>query len=351
MGIPHSGSFPLRALLDFQDISRLDPLAGYQEQLLDVIGERLAQGDDVLAVTAAIADANNLLTRRLLDLAQVDLGPPPCRYAWLVLGSQGRGEQVLSSDQDSAIAYESGAPENEPAVREYFAALSGVVIGALAFAGLPLCGGGYMATNWCRPLAEFRSLFHGWIDDPQPHALLWAQVFLDVQACAGDLPIDPLEDLLVAGGGRGPFRAQMARAAVMFRPSLTWWGGLRTTRTSTDVRTLDIKTSGTAPIVLLARLYALAAGSAAHSTVARLQTATGTLSPPDAAALIDAYRYLTGLRLGHQLEQIRAGLPADNLISPELLSVEDRRRLRTALHVIRDVQEITARNFATHTVS
>jgi CBS domain-containing protein len=329
----------------------LEPLAGYQEQLLETISPRLAQGDDVLLVTAAIADANNLLTTRLLDLAQAQLGPPPCRFAWLVLGSQGRGEQVLSSDQDSAIAYESGLPTDEPAVRTYFAALSDLVVGALAVAGLPLCDGGFMATNWTRPMTDFQALFRGWIEEPQPQALLWAQVFLDVQSCYGDLPIDPLENLLVAGGRRGPFRAQMARAAVLFRPSLTWWGGLRTIRTNRDVKTLDVKLSGTAPIVLLARLYALAAGSAAHSTVERLEAATGVLSPPDAAALTDAYRFLTGLRLGHQLEQIRAGLPADNLIRPEELMVEDRRRLRTSLRVIRDVQEITARNFATHTVT
>jgi CBS domain-containing protein len=95
----------------------------------------------------------------------------------------------------------------------------------------------------------------------------------------------------------------MARAAVLFRPALTWWGGLRTTRAPNDalkldarkldVRTLDVKVSGTAPIVLLARLYALAAGSAAHSTTERLKAAAGTLSPPDREALIDAYRFLT----------------------------------------------------------
>jgi len=346
MGMPQNGSFPMRAVLDVGDISRLEPLGEYQEQLLDVISARLAQGDDVLEVTGDIAEANNMLTRRLLDLAESHLGPPPCRYAWLVLGSQGRGEQVLSSDQDSAIAYESGLPADEPAVREYFAALSDLVVSALALAGLPLCGGGYMATNWCRPLSEFRGLFRGWIDEPQPHALLQAEVFLDVQACHGDLPIDDLERLLVAGGRRGPFRVQMARAAVSFRPALTWWGGLRMTGSA-----LDIKRSGTAPIVLLARLYALAAGSAAHSTVLRLEAATGALSRPDADALTKAYRFLTDLRLRHQLEQVRAGLPADNLIRPDQLTTQDRMQLRTALHVVRDVQEITARNFATHTVT
>lgn len=352
MDVPVSGSFPLRAVLDIADIGDLGPLDGYQNQLLDVISARLAQGDDVLAVTTAIADANNLLTGRLLGLAEARLGPPPCRYAWLVLGSQGRGEQVLSSDQDSAIAYESGHPADEPAIRAYFATLSALVVNALDRAGLPLCGGGFMATNWCRPMTEFQGLFHSWIDDPQPHALLQAQVFLDVQTCFGDLPIDPLENLLVAGGRRGPFKAQMARAAVLFRPSLTWWGGLHPTRSAGgNVRALDVKKSGTAPIVLLARLYALASGSAAHSTAERLRASAGTLSEPDVDALIDAYRYLTGLRLGHQLVQVRTGLPADNLIGTDQLSAADRKRLKQALHVIRDVQEITARNFATHTVT
>ena len=352
MGVPASGSFPLRAVLDIADIGELGPLADYQDQLLDVISARLAQGDDVLAITAAIADANNLLTGRLLGLAEARLGPPPCRYAWLVLGSQGRGEQVLSSDQDSAIAYEGGHPADEPAIRKYLAKLSALVVNALARAGLPLCGGGFMATRWCRPITEFEGLFHGWIDNPQPHALLQAQVFLDVQTCFGNLPIDPLENLLVAGGNRGPFKAQMARAAVLFRPSLTWWGGLHPTKASAGhARALDIKSSGTAPIVLLARLYALASGSAAHSTAERLWSSAGTLSRPDVDALVDAYRYLTGLRLGHQLVQVRAELPADNLISTDQLSAADRKRLKEALHVIRDVQEITAQNFATHTVT
>lgn len=352
MGVPLSGSFPLRAVADIVDIGELGPLAAYQAQVLDVISARLARGDDVLAVTAAIADANNLLTGRLIGLAEARLGPPPCRYAWLVLGSQGRGEQVLSSDQDSAIAYEGGHPADEPVIRAYFSALSSLVVDALARAGLPLCGGGFMATNWCRPMTEFQGLFRGWIDDPQPYALLQAQVFLDVQTCFGKLPIDPLEHLLVAGGGRGPFKAQMARAAVLFRPSLTWWGGLHPTKSSAgSVRALDIKSSGTAPIVLLARLYALASGSAAHSTAQRLAASVGTLSEPDVDALIDAYRYLTGLRLGHQLVQVRAGLPADNLIRTEKLSAADRKRLKAVLHVIRDVQEITATNFATNTVT
>lgn len=346
MGMPHNGPVSMRAVVAVTDIVELEPLDAYQGQLLEFVRGLLADGSDVFEITACIAEANNSLTRRLLTLAEAHLGPPPCRYAWLVLGSQGRGEQVLSSDQDSAIAYDGSRDGDEPDAREYFATLAELMVSGLDRAGLPLCDGGYMATNWFRPLEEFRRLFRSWVEEPQPHALMQAEVFLDVQACHGDLPVDDLGRLLLAGGRRGPFRVQMARAAVRFRPPLNWLGHPRGPDS-----TVDVKRGGTAAIVLLARLYALAAGSAAHSTVLRLEASAGMLSRPDVDDLTQAYRFLTGLRLRHQVEQISAGQLADNAIRLDRLMREDRNQLRRALQIVRDVQEITARRFATQTVT
>lgn len=346
MGVPPDSHLPMEAVDALTDILRLDPLDDYRHQVLDQAVRMLAGSDDALAVTGAIAAANTALTRRLLELGQAHLGPPPCRYAWLVLGSQGRGEQMLSSDQDSAIAYEIAPGDHEPGAQAYFGALAELVVTGLARAGLPRCTGGYMATAWCRPLAEFRRLFHGWIDEPEPQALLQAEVFLDVRACHGDLPVDELERLLLTGGGRAPFRVQMARAAVAFGPPLNVLGRLHLSDSA-----VDLKRGGTAAIVLLARLHALAAGSSAHSTVDRLQASEGVLSPPDAADLTDAYRFVTGLLLHHQVEQAVAGHGVDNLVRPGQLTGGERTRLRTALHVVRDVQEVTARRFASRTVT
>ena len=258
---PHSAS-PVRLIEEIDGINRLEPLDAFQGQLVGLVRARLAAGADALDVTGAVADANDSLTRHLLGLAESHLGPPPCRYVWLALGSHGRREQVLSSDQDSAIAYGLTSPHDAAATDEYFAALAALVVGALARAGIPLCGGGYMATNWHRPLDEFEGLFRGWVEQPQPEALLKAEVFLDVRACHGELSPDELIRILLAGGSRGPFRTQMARAAVTFRPPISLFGRLRIRGS-----TLDVKRGGTAAIVLLARLYALIAGSAEHSTV------------------------------------------------------------------------------------
>ena len=163
METPHNAC-PVRVIEEVDGIDRLEPLGAYQSQLVDLIRARLAAGAHALDVTGAIADANDSLTRRLLGLAESHLGPPPCRYVWLALGSHGRREQVLSSDQDSAIAYEATSPHEAAATDEYFAALAALVVDALARAGIPLCGGGYMATNWHRPLDEFGRLFRGWVE-------------------------------------------------------------------------------------------------------------------------------------------------------------------------------------------
>lgn len=342
------GPTPERVVDEISSIEHLEPLAAYQGRVLDLIRSGLAAGVDVVDVSGVVADANDALTRRLLTLAEAHLGPPPCRYQWLALGSHGRREQVLSSDQDHAIAYELPAPGQEATAHDYFTALAGLVVSGLARAGIPLCSGGYMATNWCRPLGEFERLFRHWIEEPRPQALLHAEVFLDVRGCHGDLSTEVLDRILLVGGSRGPFRAQLARAAVTFRPPLDWLGRLRAREA-----TVDVKVGGTAAIVLLARLYALTAGAAEHSTVPRLQAASiaGTLSPASAAGLIEAYRFLTDLRLHHQVEQVCEGRAADNRVPVDRLTIEQRTHLRTALRFVRDMQDFTALRFSTDSVS
>lgn len=346
MGLPDPVVTPLRVVADVRDIDRLEPLDRYQIELTTAISELLADGLDVLEITRVVAHVNDVLTIRLLEVAEGGLGPPPVRYAWLALGSHGRGEQVLSSDQDSALAF--GAPPAGGAgnADEYFRRLAELVVPALARAGFRLCSGGYMATSWRYPIERFRSLFHGWVERPEPGALLEAEIFLDVRPVHGVLPVDELGRILVTAGGRGQFLAQMARAALRFGPRFGLLG-----RLPARSRTIDVKRGAIAAIVLLARLYALAAGSSAGTTPLRLDAAAaaGTLSRAGARELIEGYRFLTELRLRHQLQQFRCGEPADNLVPLDDLTTAQRSRLIEVLHNVRDMQAVTATRFATHT--
>jgi len=344
-GLDARAAGPRRIVEAVCRVDELAPLDGYQREMAAVVGRLLADGVDALQITQAVATVNDLLTRRLLGLAETELGRPPCTYAWMALGSQGRGEQVLSSDQDNAIAFEDGAPAGAV---EYFPQLAALVVPALARAGLRLCDGDYMATTWCRPIGEFSDLFRGWVERPQADALVKAEVFMDVRPVHGDLPVDLLDRILVGGASSSYFLVQMAREAVRFSPALGLFGRLRTKDS-----TIDLKHGGIAAIVLLARLYGLAAGSGARTTVARLEAgaAAGQLGSVGAGNLIDVYRNLTALRLRHQVSQVGSGLAPDNLIPLVGVSGEERSRLRDGLRAVRAVQEVTAMRFATHTVT
>lgn len=330
-------------LVDIGDLAALDD---YHPHLVEVVRDGLAADQDPLAISGSIADLHDALTDRLLLLAEDHLGPPPCRYAWLALGSHGRREQVLSSDQDSAIAYESSEPDRE--VSGYFADLAGLVVSALTRAGMPPCDGGYMATHWHRPLDDYAQLFRGWVENPDPLALLRAEVFLDVRRFRGDLTLDTLERILASGGGRGPFVAQMAAAAVHFRPPLGLFG-----RLGQHQGTVDVKRGGSAAIVLLARLYALIAGSPARSTIDRLGDAAtaDVLHRQTADDLIEGYRMLTGLRLRHQLDQVDAGHPIDNVVRVADWPASRVSQLRSVLRNVRDIQDLVSVRYATHTLS
>jgi len=343
---PESVASPLRVIDEIPSIRRLEPLDSYHGELVALIRQLLADAVDALEVTRTVGHLNDTLTSRLISLAEAELGTPPCRHAWLSLGSQGRGEQVLSSDQDSALAYE-GAGTDQHDFGDYFGPLAGLVVAALARAGLPLCAGGYMATNWCHPIEEFRRLFRGWVECPEPDALLRAEIFLDVRPVHGDLSIDVLDRILASGAYRPRFLVMLARAAVTFRPPIGRFGRLRVENSA-----VDVKRAGIVAIVLLARLYALAAGSSARTTALRLSDAatSGSIGRAGAANLTEGYGFLTGLRLRHQLAQASRGEPADNVVPLAELTAQEQQRLREVLRAVRDIQDLTASRFATHTV-
>lgn len=337
----HQATNPLALLRRIEALdSGSDALAGYAREVASVAEALLIGGLDVLQIARVIATLNDTLTARLLRRAESTLGPPPCPYTWLVLGSGGRMEQVLLTDQDNALAYLEGDEDT----RAYFAALAGHVVDGLIAAGFPPCPGGYMATNWCRSLAEWRVLFRRWVDVPEPQALLQAEVFMDFRAVHGELDLVPLDAILASAGGRDLFLHQLARAALTFRPPLRAFGRLRR-----DRGTIDLKAGGIAAIVMLARLHALAARATPRPTLERLDAAAqaGTLSRAGAEELADTFRFLTRLRLREQLRSLAAGAALGNRVDPDALSAFERRRLKEALRAVGHQQEATRLRFRT----
>ena len=332
---------PLYLLRNIERFTTTDDLARYASELAAMVETMLWSGLSAAQIGPVVSRLNDALVARLVRLAEEELGPAPAAYAWIVFGSEGRMEQTLLTDQDNALVYadEGGAHE------AYFEALAERVVHGLIAAGIPACVGGFMATNWRRPLGAWIQLFRGWIDTPDPRALIEALNFFDYRAVHGSLGLAPLEDLLLKAGRQPLFMAHLARASLGLTPPL---GAFRNIKAEQEGG-VDVKKGGLAPIVSLARLYALEGGSSARGTLERLDAAAaqGLLSKLGSQTLAEGFRFLLGLRLREQLRAMRAGEPVTNSVRLEYLSPVERQHLKDVFVAIRELQGATAIRYGT----
>jgi len=299
----------------------------------------LAGGLDATVIAGFVARLNDALLDRIVRMAEADLGEPPCRWAWLALGSEGRMEQTLLTDQDNALVWER---EGE-AERAWFAAFAERVNADLEAAGFPRCAGGYMARAWNGTLDEWVRRFEEWVDAPSPEAVLHGAIFFDYRRVAGNLDLGPLESIVAGAVEKPVFVRFLARAALEFKPPPMLLITLR------GRSTVDLKLHGIAPVVLLARCYGLEQGGAERNTLDRLEAAAraGALPEDVYASVADAYRFLVGRRLRLQLDRLSAGhAPTSTVPLAELTAVE-RTHVKDALRAVKAFQEAGGLHFRT----
>lgn len=319
----------------------IEELQTYTDQIASMVGALLIAGARFSDIGRMVAVSHDALLTRLIRDAEEELGAPPCPYAWLVCGSEGRYEQTMRTDQDNAIIYANGS---DARVDTYFAALAERVVNQLVACGFPRCPGNIMATNpqWRQPIHVWQQYFQRWIHVPDEESLLRVAIFFDYRQVYGTLAIEEvLRPIIEQAHEQRVFLAQLARATLRHSPEIHLFQRLFRQRRGQDPQLLDLKLRGTGPIVNLARLFILESGSIHTNTIARLRQAGGnsSLSKADAEELIAAFELLSLLRLRHQYEQYQHGQTLTNNISMGQLSALERRELKEALRVVQRLQE------------
>ncbi len=307
-------------------------------QVVETCVSQDATNDDIARVVTAIADAT---TRKIIEFAQADLGAPPVPYCWVALGSQGRQETGMQSDQDNAIIIDDTVtPEQLP----WFADLAERVVAGLEECGYERCPGDMMATNphWRQPLRTWGTYFARWINEPEPDALLNAQTFFDMRPIAGDATLATrLQQAIVTLTPRSPrFQAYLAKGAQQFQPPIGFFRDFVLEGEGEHKNTLDLKAGGIATIVQMARLFALSKGITELNTITRLKAAAAAeaLSEENANNLIDAFEFINDVRVRHQVRQLKVGSRPDNHVPPSSLTQFEKRSLRDAFQIVRKMQ-------------
>jgi CBS domain-containing protein len=288
------------------------------------------------------------ITRQLLQIAETELGTPPCDYAWVALGSQGRFEQSAKSDQDNALVL---ANTFKPGDDDYFAAMAKIVNDGLDKCGYVYCPGDVMASNpkWRQPLKVWKKYFRRWITVPEKKALMHANIFFDLRIVKGrNELVDELKNSIRDDARKNElFLALMAKNAMTFQPPLGFFRQFVLERSGEHKHTLDLKLQGIMPIVEIARIRSLAAGELRINTRNRLRAAAvaGEISEADSASLIDALDFIEKLRIEHQARQYQSGQKPDNHLAPRELSPLVRQNLKSAFSQVRVSQSALLNRF------
>jgi PAS domain S-box-containing protein len=295
-----------------------------------------ARSRNVNRVVTSVSDA---ITERLVALTQRDLGPAPARFAFVALGSEGREEQTLVTDQDNAILYEEVSDDEQGLVEEYFQQLGTRVCDALAQVGYAYCPGEVMAKNpkWCKPLPVWKRYFSGWIEASNPQDLLSINMFFDLRCLVGDRTL--------VGDLRRHIRAQLqahpgffplfAKNALLYKAPLGLFGNIVADSEGRGPKTFSIK-EAMMPVVNFARLYALQGGISETNTFDRLRALheRNVLKKSTHDEVWESYAFLMQIRLSHQAAASAEGLPPSNAIDPKSLSpIEEATLKKTFGHV------------------
>jgi CBS domain-containing protein len=298
----------------------------------------LMQGVQARQITELITHLNDLLTRRLLALQAQAHGVDLQRLCWLALGSEGRGEQTIATDQDNALLLPDDTPDDE---LERLRAWADGINRALDACGYPLCKGGIMAGQvaCCLRVSEWMARFTHWIEHGSPEDLLHASIFFDFRAIAGDFALaQPLTERVAERIRATPrFLHQLAINALAHRSPLNWLGHVELD----DAGTVDLKLQGAALFVDAARILGLAQGVTATATRERLlQTGAALgLKPQEYESWVGAFEFVQSLRLRLQLEPDVARSAHPNRLTLQTLSGIDRRILATSLREARRLQQ------------
>jgi CBS domain-containing protein len=320
----------------------------------------IAAGRDLTKVVIAMVDARtdpvdvghvvgvtvDALTRRSIELSMEEAGDAPVPWAWLALGSAARHEQALHSHQDHALAYD---PLDHPSkeVEPYFADLTKRVTDDLEAVGLPRCNGGAMAENpqLRRSLDGWAEGFRGWMDDPGLEGSILTSIVFDYRRVTGPLEVDRTLDALIRTAPSQPlFLRHLVRRALDGSPPTGFFRDLVVEPKGEHAGTLDVKHRGITLITNLARNYAISAGISEKRTLARLQAAriAGRIDEETRAGLAEAFRLLWGVRLRHQVTQVRAAQEPDDHVDPKTLGPLERRALKEAFRAIARAQRALA---------
>ena len=319
-----------------------------REKLTDLIQSSIAKNIPLAHIYNISGEIISAINKRAIELAILDLGSPPARFAWLSIGSQGRKEQLLLTDQDSILIFEDVAADKYRDVKDYFIKLSKRVTTILEKVGFLYCPNGHMASNmaWCKSLTDWIKQYNNWMKTPGEITDEMSSIFFDYEIVFGENKIEDAITEVIFNNVKNNnlFFDYLGNDTLRKNPPLNFFKKFNLEEEGENKGKFDIKTKAIMPLIDGARLFILSMQiKGVNNTYLRFKQLAMAdpkyseiyLNCAEAFQVLSKYRTLEGLKNDS----------TGQFINIDELSKIDREKIKTALVPMKELEELIKDRF------
>lgn len=317
-------------------------------RLADLIQNSIFKNIPLTHINNIASEINFAIIKRAVELSILDLGSPPARFAWLSIGSQGRKEQLLLTDQDSILIFEDVAAEKYREVKDYFLKLGKKTTLTLEKVGYQLCPNGHMGSNmmWCKSLTDWVKQYDAWMNTPGENSNELSSIFFDYELVIGEQKIEDAITNVVFRNAKNNtlFFDFLGNDALRKHSPLSFFKKFIVEEEGVYKDFFDIKTRALMPLVDSARLFALSYDLIGiNNTYLRFKQLAITdpkhseiyLNCAEAFLTLSKFRTLEGLKNDD----------SGQYINLEEMSKIDKEKLKNALAPMKELEELIKNKF------
>jgi CBS domain-containing protein len=323
-------------------------LSRVRSKLSDLVQTSLTKNIPLAHISNIASEINTAIIKRSVELAILDLGSPPARFAWLSIGSQGRKEQLLLTDQDSILVFEDVAADKYRDVKNYFMKLTKKAVSTLETIGYEQCQNGHVASNmiWCKSITEWIKQYSNWMNSPGEKNNEISSVFFDYEIAFGEQQIeDAISDIIFVNAKKNKlFFDYLGNDALRKHPPLSFFKKFNVEETGLNIGKFDIKNRAILPLVDGARLFVISHNiKGINNTFFRFKQLAMVDQKHSEIYLncADSFQTLSKLKTSEGLKYDNSG----QFINIEDLSKIDKENLKNALAPIKELEELIKDSF------
>ncbi|RTY69717.1 CBS domain-containing protein [Flavobacterium sp. GSP27] len=319
-----------------------------RERLTDLIQTSISKNIPLSHVFNIASEINLAVIKRSVELSILDLGSPPARFAWLSIGSQGRKEQLLLTDQDSILIFEDVAADKYRDVKDYFLKLGKKTTATLEKIGYEFCPNGHMGSTmlWCKSLTDWIKQYDSWMNTPGENSTDLSSIFFDYEIIFGEQKIEDAISNVVFKNAKNNtlFFDFLGNDALRKNAPLSFFKKFNVEEEGRNKDKFDIKTKALMPLIDGARLFTLSFDiRGINNTFQRFKQLSIT-DPKHAEIYLNCAEAFLTLSKFRTLEGLKND-DSGQFINLEELSKIDREKLKNALLPMRELEELIKSKF------